>query len=223
MVSYDSDVLDLTWTSVTDPAVDSYQIDISGLTPTESFTSSGTGTNTRIAVTLTPMVVYPTIVRAADGISLGPSSPALVPLTAAPVKPVLGYTGTALQLAWQASGESGVTGYDAALMANGGEAENVAVATSPQVFTTPFATATAYIGRVRATGDATQGPWADATGPYRSVRTYQFDALGGSAASSGRMLLPRPTVLTRPAICNHSCIRRRPRRPILPATKGDPQ
>lgn len=179
LVAYDSDIMDLSWTTVGDPTVSGYQIVVDGLEPTSVFNADGTSTSTSITATLEPLTSYPTTVRAMDGVSLGPSSPALIPLTTAPQSAYLGYTGTALQLGWQPSGESGVTGYTVNLLANGTSVESGEdVLVSPETFTTVFAAATAYTGQVRSSGAGTLGPWANAAGPYKSTRTYQFDPLG---------------------------------------------
>jgi hypothetical protein len=177
MVAYDSGQMDLGWTAPADPGINGYLIAIDGLTPPTH--PVGNVTTALLTVALTPLTSYPTTVRAVNGIVQGPPSPVLVPLSAAPTAPALGFTGSALQLAWTASGEGGVTAYTIELLANGASTESGTATASPARFTSAFAAGTRFTARIRSSGPGTLGPWCSPIGgPYKADITYGFDVQG---------------------------------------------
>jgi len=180
LAAYDVGQLNLNWIAPGDAVVDGvsgYLITISGLTPSTYPVNQATSQN--LAVTLVPFTSYPTTVAATNGIVQGPPGPTLIPLTAPPLSPALGYTGAALSLAWQPSGEANVTGYSVELFSNGGPTEAISSATSPQTFTTAFTSGTVFTAKSRASGPGTLGPRSvAATGPYQADITYLYDSLG---------------------------------------------
>lgn len=178
LVAYDSDQMSLLWqASGEKEEVAGYLITVSGLSP--STYTVGNTTSSSISATLVPLTPYPTTVAAINGIVQGPSSPTLVPLTAPPLSAGLGYTGTALQLSWQASGEGNVSAYAVELLADGSSAETHSPTASSQTFTTTFSSGVVFTARVRSSGAGTLGPWSvSAVGPYQADIVYTYDALG---------------------------------------------
>lgn len=176
LVANDGQTLSLSWNAPTDTTgVAGYLITIGGLTP-PTYQTGSTATSTSITASLTPGGSYPTTVAATNGIVRGLPSPTLLPLTKTPAGTVFGYTGSALRLSWSPTGEYGVTGYIAALAANGVTIDTQTPTTSPQTFAAVFAANTAYTARVRASGAGTQGPWSNwNTGPYQTAVTYVAD------------------------------------------------
>jgi YD repeat-containing protein len=181
LAAYDAGQMGLSWTAVTDKTVSGYLITIAGLTP--SAYPVGNATSKTVSAILAPLTSYPTTVAATNGIVEGPPSPTLIPLTAPPLVPNLGYTGAALRLSWAPSGEGGVTGYAVELMSNGASSETKTPTASPQNFTTAFASGVAYTARARSSGPGTLGPWcASATGPYQAQLAYVYDSQGRIAS-----------------------------------------
>jgi len=118
MLDYVTGEFGLTWQPVSDPTVSGYLVQI---TPAEGPSTSypvGNVSSTTLPLTLQPSG-YTAVVRATNGIVLGPWSAAQVPLTAPPTAMRLGYDGTHMAARWAASGQSGVTGYIATLSSNG--------------------------------------------------------------------------------------------------------
>lgn len=176
--AYDAGQLALTWNWAGETGISGFLIEIPALTP-DGYAVQGSTPAKTLPVTLVAMSSYPTTVRAVNGIVRGPPSPTLVPLTAPPVAPSLGYTGSALQLSWSASGEANVTGFSTELLGNGSSTETSASPASPGQFTAAFAAGTRFAGRVRATGAGTAGPWSStASGPYKADLSYTFDPQG---------------------------------------------
>ena len=177
MIDYEVGALALSWTPVTDTGVTGYLIEISGLAQTNF--PVGNVNKTTIQTTLIPLESYPATVRATQGIVWGPQSFALVPLTAPPIAPSLGFNGTSLLSSWRPSGESDVTGYAVKLMADGAVKEQAEPSKPPQIFTAALDLGVVFTSQVRATGAKTKGPWsAVATGPYRTELNYTFDSQG---------------------------------------------
>jgi len=176
-VAYNAGQMSLSWTAVSDATANGYAITVQGLT--QPAYSVGKVTATTIAATLTALTSYPTSIVATNGVVQGPPSPTLIPLTAPPKAPLLGYTGSKLQLAWSPSGESNVTGYATQLLSNAVSPENTTASQSPQQYATAFGAGIVFTACVRASGPGTLGPWsASVTGPYQSNIIYAYDALG---------------------------------------------
>lgn len=175
--AYDSGQLSLTWTPVDESTVSGYLVTFND--GTSNPYAYGDVTSATLSLTLLPSGSYYVMVAATNGIVRGPDSPALVPLTAPPLNPFLGYTGAALRLTWLPSGQSNVTGYVAELQSDGILSESTQPAASPQLFTTSFSSAVVYTAQARCSGPGTLGPWcATVTGPYQAELAYGFDALG---------------------------------------------
>lgn len=179
--AYDSGQLSLTWTPVAESTVSGYLLTF--YDGTSQPYAYGDVTSATLSLTLLPSGSYYVMVAATNGIVRGPDSPALVPLTAPPLNPFLGYTGAALRLTWLPSGQSNVTGYSVELQSDGVLSESTQPTASPQLFATPFASAVVYTARARCSGPGTLGPWcATVTGPYQAEIAYGFDALGRLAS-----------------------------------------
>jgi hypothetical protein len=175
--AYDAGQLSLTWTALPEGTVSGYLVTLNDGTAHPY--AIGDTTTTTLSVTLLPSGFYYVLVAATDGIVRGPDSPALVPLTAPPLNPVLGYTGTALRLTWLPSGQANVTGYAVELQSDGVLSESDQPTASPQIFTAAFASGVVYTARARCSGPGTLGPWcATVTGPYQAELAYSFDGLG---------------------------------------------
>ncbi len=179
-IDYITGSIDASWTQVSDAAVSGYLIQITDSGgQSSSYPVPNTNTAT-LPVTLQPSR-YSMVVRATNGIVLGPWSATLVPLTKPPQAMTLGFDGTHLIGNWQPASppDPQVTGYVVQLLANGIVSETLLPPQPPQTFVSGLTTATIYTAQTRATGDRVKGPWsAPATGPYAAAWTITFDASG---------------------------------------------
>lgn len=174
-VDYDSGTLGLQWTNAGDPSATGNRIEVTG-GATPVIAPLGTSGSQSVAATLAATTPYGAVLYATDGIVTGPGSAAVVPLTAPPQTPTLGFDGTHLRADWAAPAAGSPTGYIAAVAANGTTSEVESTTTLQQVFTSALTADTIFTVQVRATGPNAKGPWsAAATGPYRTTLTYGFD------------------------------------------------
>jgi len=177
-LDYVTGTLAATWQQVTDPSVTGYVVQVTPAGGSPSPYPAGNVDHLDISTTLTP-ANYAVVVRATNGIVLGPWSAPLVPLTAPPAAMSLGFDGTHLRASWQPSGQSGVTGYVVQLLADGQVSETLTPSAPPQPFVSGLTTAIVYTSQARSVGAKVKGPWcAPATGPYLAGLTYTFDGFG---------------------------------------------
>ena len=177
-VDYVTGSLTARWVKVSDPQVTGYVVQLTDPDGQSNAFPAGNVDSLIVPVTLLP-ATYSIVVRASNGIVLGPWSAALVPLTQAPTAVSLGFDGTHQRATWMPSAQSGVTGYVVALFANGVVIETLTPTAPPQLFASGLTTAVTYTARVRATGVDVEGPWsAPVTGPYAAAFSYAFDGLG---------------------------------------------
>lgn len=177
-LDYNADQLGVDWQQVSDPGVTGYLIQITDPNgQVQQFSTANTG-HTALAVSLLP-VTYAVLIRATNGIVLGPWSAALIPLTAPPAAMMLGFDGTHLRADWEPSGQDNVTGYTVQLLAGGQVIETFNPTAPPQSFASGLNSAVIYTAQARSTGNMVKGPWAAlATGPYATLLTYTFDGIG---------------------------------------------
>lgn len=179
MLDYVTSQLGVTWQQVSDPSVTGYVLQVIPAGSQPTIQPVGNVSTYNLPMTLTPPTVYSALVRASNGIVLGPWSAAVVPLIAAPTLMRLGYDGTHLIANWQAPTQSGVTGYIVTLYAGVGAEETQTPRQTSQQFQCGFVEATVFTAAARATNANARGPWsAAATGPYLAQLTFAYDYAG---------------------------------------------
>lgn len=168
------------WTVLPNAAITGYDVTVASATASNTYPAGNTG-QVALQITLDATQTYSVNACAtgAAGVVKGPPGAVLAPLLSSPTNPTLVFNGTAFAASWTADSNPAVTGYVAQLLRNGAMADQQSPAAPPATFADTLDSGTVYASWVRSTGVSVKGPWTTrAPGPYRSVATLTFDALG---------------------------------------------
>ncbi len=179
LVSYDSKVLELSWSAADGEGVEAYSATLEK-PGSDVWYSSTDQLNTSFNKNLDPATTYNTYVRATggNGVVFGPNSALLNPLLTSATNFALIYTGTEIDTSWTADSNPVVSGYIVELQKNGAkEAENTPPE-SPSNFDVTMDDGGVYRCRIRSTAPLLQGPWSDYVyAPYAQAVAYGYDDL----------------------------------------------